>query len=397
MAGSPPAAGKAVTLANWQNTPFNRWGFLHVSELMPTATISRGAGPATELTVAPRDLDRLILDVGGGEVAFAEILDSTYTDSIVVIHRGELAFERYAPGVEPHRRHLLMSVSKSLTATLAGVLVGRGDLDTSALVPDIARALRGSSFEGCTVQHLLDMRAGTRFDETDYDDFDSDGRKIEEVSGYRTRSHAGLPPDLYAYILSMENDAEHGGVFRYRSILTDVLAWVIAEASGDSFVRLFERDIWSRIGAEHDVDLMVDASGFPVAEAGFCITARDLARFGLMHLERGEVDGTRIVPARWIDRVCTPDAELAGAFAGSSETGEMGTYSMYHDCWWVIDAERGIYSGLGLNGQQLLIHRPSRTAIAKFSTWPRGFIQDLDDLQTSALLGVCEALDRGEI
>ncbi len=46
MRGSPPAADRLVTLDNWQDPPFNRWGFQHVRDLIPTAKIGRGEGPA---------------------------------------------------------------------------------------------------------------------------------------------------------------------------------------------------------------------------------------------------------------------------------------------------------------------------------------------------------------
>ena len=50
MAGPPPfAPGSRVTLANWQDPPFNRWAFQHVRELIPTARISRGSGPPWRL------------------------------------------------------------------------------------------------------------------------------------------------------------------------------------------------------------------------------------------------------------------------------------------------------------------------------------------------------------
>jgi hypothetical protein len=45
---SPPG----VSLANWQDPPFNRWAFLHLDELLTMAPISRGGGPVREL---PRD------------------------------------------------------------------------------------------------------------------------------------------------------------------------------------------------------------------------------------------------------------------------------------------------------------------------------------------------------
>ena len=55
MAGPPPFGGRQVTLANWQRPPFNRWSFQHVRELIPTARIARGDGPAWELPRAEQD------------------------------------------------------------------------------------------------------------------------------------------------------------------------------------------------------------------------------------------------------------------------------------------------------------------------------------------------------
>ncbi len=395
MRGTPPALERAVTLANWQDPPFNRWGFLHVRELIPTASISRGDGPVTKLPRDEADLEGSTFRFEGRQVTVREMLDATYTDGVLVLRDGRIEFEWYAKGMEPSTPHLLMSVSKSLTATLAGVLVDRGQLDPQATVPVYIDELRGSSFEGCTVQHLLDMRAGTRFGEEDYDDLESDARIYEEVANWRPRAHGGLPRDLYTYIAALENDREHGSAFKYRSILTDLLGWVLARAGGAPFVELFSRDVWSPIGAEQDAYVTVDAAGFPLVDGGICVTLRDLARFGLMHMSDGRLDGRRIVPEGWIHRLLVPDAELIAAFREAPEAEDFPAGAMYHDKWWVIDPVRGVYSGYGINGQQLLIHRPSRTVVAKFSTWPRGWVRELSRLQDFGLLAICEAGSRG--
>jgi CubicO group peptidase (beta-lactamase class C family) len=357
-----------VTADNWIEGPYNRWGFLHVRELARTAPISRGDGPVLELPSDPRDLGSVPVTFDGSATSFAESLAHTYADGVCVIHDGALVFEHYADGMGASDTHLLMSVSKSLTATLAGVLVGDGILDPDRAVTEYVAVLRGTAWEGCTLQHLLDMRAGTRFDEDDYGDPDSDGVLIDEISGYRPLRRPELPQDTPAWIVGLENDRAHGSAFKYRSILTDVLAWAVAEATGKRFPDLFSDAIWSRIGAECDAEIIVDTAGFPAAEGGICATLRDLARFGLMHLEGGVAAGRRVVPAAWIDRLLTPDDELVAAFDSTLLPGLPQAF--YHDCWWVWDAEAGIYSGYGINGQQLLIHRPSRTVIARLSTWP---------------------------
>jgi CubicO group peptidase (beta-lactamase class C family) len=368
MRGAPPPPERLVTSDNWIEGPFNRWGFTHVRELARTARIARGDGPVLQLPYDLRDLGSVPVSFDGTTTALAASLPRTYTDGLCVVHDGAVVFEHYVDGMNAADTHLLMSVSKSLTATLAGVLVGEGVLDTGADVTQYVAALRGTAWEGCTLQHLLDMRAGTRFDEEDYGDPDSDGVLIEQISGYRTHRRPDLPQDTYAWITSLENDREHGGPFKYRSILTDVLAWCAVEATGIRFPDLFADRIWSRLGAEREAEIIVDAAGFAVVEGGICTTLRDLARFGLMHLERGVLGGRRVVPSGWIDRLLTRNDELIAAFDGQLLGGLPDAY--YHAGWWVWDGDAGIYSGYGINGQQLLIHRPSRTVIARLSTWP---------------------------
>jgi CubicO group peptidase (beta-lactamase class C family) len=387
MQGAPPPPQRLVTSDNWIEGPFNRWGFLHVRELARTARIPRGDGPVLELPLDPHDLGCVPVTFEGLTVPLDESLRQTYTDGICVIHDGQVVFEQYVDGMRADDTHLLMSVSKSLTATLAGVLVGEGLLDPGATVTDYIAALRGTAWEGCTLQHLLDMRAGTRFDEEDYGNPDSDGVLLEFISGYRMTRRTDLPADTYQWILALDNDGEHGGPFRYRSILTDVLAWAAVEATGTRFPELFADRIWSRIGAEHDAEIIVDAAGFPVVEGGICTTLRDLARFGLMHLRDGEIDGRRVVPADWIARLHRRDDELIGAF--EDDLLDHLPNAFYHDNWWIWDAEAGIYSGYGINGQQLLIHRPAQTVIARFSTWPDRWDDQLfahADAATRALL-----------
>ena len=390
MKGAPPAPQRLVTSDNWIEAPFNRWGFVHVRELARTARITRGERPEVELPYDLRDFGSVGVRFDGSTTPFAQALARTYIDAVCVVHDGRIVFEHYVDGMDPTDTHLLMSVSKSLTATLVGVLVGDGVLDPEADVTAYVAALRGTAWEGCTLQHLLDMRAGTRFDEEDYEDPDSDGVLIDQISGYRTHRRPDMPPDTYAWILSLDNDREHGSRFKYRSILTDVLGWAAAEATGTRFPELFAQAIWSRIGAERDAEIIVDAAGFAAVEGGICSTLRDLARFGCMHLERGRIGGRRVVPAAWIDRLLTRDEELIAAFDGSLMAGRPGAF--YHDCWWIWDAEAGIYSAYGINGQQLLIHRPSNTVIARLATWPTRWDERLLGLAEATNLAVLEHL-----
>jgi CubicO group peptidase (beta-lactamase class C family) len=318
------------------------------------------------------------------------MLEATFTDGLMVVRDGAVLFEQYGGLMRRTDTHLLMSVSKSLTSTLAGVLVGAGVIDPAAFVPDYIEKLRGTSWEGCTVQHLLDMRAGTKFDEEDYDNPDSDGRLIEQISGYTTAARSDLPADTYEWITQLPNRSDHGGAFQYRSILPDVLAWVMCEATGQTFADLFSEHIWSLV-AEHDADIIVDSAGFPVVEGGICTTLEDLARFGVMCLQRGEFAGRQVVPSAWLARPTTRDQELIDAFVLPTQAGRAGPNAFYRDFWWVYDSVAGVYCGLGINGQMLMIHHPSNTVVAKLSTWPERMNYELADLTDAGLLALCSS------
>jgi CubicO group peptidase (beta-lactamase class C family) len=389
MEGSVRSSRGETNSSNWIDSPHNRWGFLHVRELTRTARI-RGAGAASPLPRDERSLDTVSFEHDGRTWNLVAMFDATYTDGLMIVHDGAVVFERYGGLMLPDDTHLLMSVSKSLTSTLAGVLVGNGALDTAACVPDYVTSLHGTAWEGCTLQHLLDMRAGTRFDEDDYDNPDSDGRLIEQISGYTSPSRNDLPANTYEWIAQLTNATRHGGQFQYRSILPDVLAWVMTEATGKTFPELFSDHIWSQFAA-HDADVIVDSAGFPVVEGGICTTLEDLTRFGLMWLQRGSFAERQIVPNDWTHRPTTHVPELTDAFSVPRDSQRVGPNACYHDYWWVYDSKAGVYCGLGINGQQLMIHHPSNTVIAKFSTWPKRMDFALADLTDAGLLAICES------
>lgn len=383
------ATALGVTMANWLDGPYNRWGFRRVPELCRTAPIARGDGTVRELPRAERDLGDFAFSHDGRRYTLADLLAQSFTDGFLVIQDGAVVTERYLDGMAETDTHLLMSCSKSLTSILCGVLAGRGLLAPDDLVTTHLPELAGSAWEGCRLQHILDMRAGNAWD------YDVDEFTILDVSDYRAHDrHGTIPRDTETWIRTIGRGPHgHGeGPFRYCSLATDVLGWVLERVGGASFPELFSREVWSRIGAESEAQIMLDNSGFPVFEGGLCTTLRDLARFGLMCLEDGLVAGERVVPADWIARVRMRDAELIEAFRASTDADPDAPDAFYHDKWWVHDGPRGIYAALGMNGQSIVVHRPARIVIAKFSTFPDALDQRYFALQNAGMLALCDQL-----
>ena len=299
MTGFPPAPESQVTLANWQDPPFNRWAFRHMRELIPSQLIpARPAGPSP-LPASDRSLpDPLVLRLDGSTATAAEVFAGTYTDALVVLHDGQLVAERYDAGMTAATRHLLMSVSKSVVGCVAGVLAGRGLLDPGAPVTAYVPEAGRSGYADATIRNLLDMRTGVAFRET-YTALDAEVRVMERSMGWRP-ARPGDPVGAYPYLTTLGHAGPHGREFTYRSADSDMLGWACERASDTRMADLISALIWQPIGAERDAEITCDPLGSAIHDGGISATARDLARFGQMLVDDGMTQGHPVVPEAWL-------------------------------------------------------------------------------------------------
>ena len=378
MQGFPPPPDARVTLANWQEPPFNRWSFAHMRELVPTQRIARGSGPVTPLPASPLPLGKIALPrVDGTSASVDEVLEDTYTDAIVVVHGGRVVLERYAGETAAGTPHLLMSISKSVVGCVVGNLVERGLLSPAHLVTDHVPELGQSGYRGASLRDILDMRSGVEFSE-DYTDLDAEVRVIEQAMGWRPASDRRVPSSMYAYLTTLGGTGEHGGVFDYRSCETDVLGWVCERATNTRMADLISGLVWSPIGAERDAEITCDGAGTAIHDGGMCATARDLARFGVMLLAGGEIAGRRVVPATWLRESWTADPDILEAFA-QSVSGPYLPGGWYRNKFWFVPREHHVaLLCLGIYGQMLYVNPGTGTVAAKLSSWP--------DAQSPAML-----------
>lgn len=362
-----PSARPAITLSDWQDPANTAWSYRHVRELIPTARVRAARCPSALPRAAATDAGP----------AVQRLLDDEFTDGLIVLHEGEVVLEEYRRGMRPDDVHLLQSVSKSITGILTGVLIGRGALAAEDPVTAHVSELEGTSFDGASVRDLLDMRAGTAFNE-DYDDPDSDVRASEAQFGWAPGPRPAS--DAIAYLSGLANHRPHGGPFEYRSILSDVLGLVLERASGAPFAETLGRELWSPIGAETDAQVTLDPEGFAVADGGICVSLRDLARFGRMVLDGGTVGGLRVVAEEWLTDTFLGGEDSADAFAQGEERDWLPG-GHYRSQWWVPAGGQCLLA-IGIHGQFLFVDRPARTVIALLSTWPT----PLDDRRSTVAM-----------
>lgn len=374
--------GPTIPRQDWDRAPWNRWTFQHVRELVPTAQVWRGAGPATPLPAHVQDIDAIGFEIDGRRDTIAGFLATAYVDGLLVLHRGRVVAERYLNGMTARTPHLSQSVAKSVVGTVAGILVGRGLVDPAAPVTHYLPELEATAYRGATVQHVLDMTSGVVFDET-YTALDSHMAQMDAACGWKERRNPDWPAHVWELILTLkEAECEHGADFRYRSIETDVLSFLLQRVTATPLAELVSRELWAPMGAEEDACFTVDPAGYALGDGGFNATLRDYARFALLHLGGGEIGGRRIVPAAWIEE--TRSGARPDLFGGVYH--EVLPQGAYHNQFWIEDPDRRAYMARGVFGQLIYIDPEGDFAAVILSSWPE-FVSSLRTRTSLAAVG----------
>ena len=355
-----------MTLANWRQAPFSRWAFHHVRELVPSAEIANDPTDVHEWPIDHVELGDIPIAGGGVRpLSFDEFLADTSTDGIVLAKGGRIVFERYANGMTATTPHILMSVSKSLLGLVAGVLVASGRLEPDRKVTDLVPEIAGTAYQGATIRHLLDMRAGVAFDE-DYLATSGPIIAYRKATNWVPLDPGEVPSDLRSFFRTMtERDGPHGGRFHYVSPNTDLLGWVIERATGRRYPDLISELIWRPMGAGRSAYITVDRLGAPRAAGGICATLRDLALVGQLIANGGTRGDKQVLPRAWLDDIAAngdPEAWSAGNFA------EYLPNARYRSKWYVDDSAGPLLFGLGIHGQYLFVDAERQLVVAKVSS-----------------------------
>lgn len=367
MQGFPPPQDKFVDATNWTIYPFNRWGFKNVQRFQPTAFLNNGLNNSIPWQRDLQNLDKLKIKTPDKKTFEVRNLMEVYnTDALVVVHSGRLVYERYWNGMTPTTSHWLASTSKSVVGTVAAILVDRGVLDREKKIRDFIPELAKSGFGNATLDQLLDMTAGTAWDESmdELKNPESFARQYGAAAG--SWKIKGVESDgVFAFLPLIKQDREHGKSFVYNSPQVDVLGWILNRATGKSLERIVSDELWSHLGAEAPAYYMLDTGGFAWATGGLSTTARDLARFGLLMLQKGQFNGHRIFPERVATDIQNKGDKKAFAIGSHADLYPGGAYRNY---WWIKNDDDGAYLAKGIYGQYIYINPKKDVVIVRFAS-----------------------------
>jgi CubicO group peptidase (beta-lactamase class C family) len=398
MQGFPPPDERLITQpdANYFSFPKLRWSVCHLREFLPTEEISRGTGAPIPLSYPSparfadlaRQIDALTFRTTNAteDMTWDQSLYANYTDGMLIMHKGQVVYERYFGCLREDGKHAIMSMTKSITGLLAEILVAEGVLDDSLTVKDIIPEIGQSAFATATVREVMDMTTGVQYSE-DYSDPEADIWVYSRAASPLPKPADYDGPDGYwEYLQQVGPEGAHGEAFHYKTINSDMLGWVISRVTGKAVTELASERLWRPMGAEMDANQTVDGKGVPFAGGGVTAGLRDLARLGQLMLNEGTLNGKRVFPAA-----------VAQTIAGGGDQSKFSGFpsipnGSYTSQWWVFHNDHGAYAARGVHGQTIYVDPTADMVLVRLASYPRAQNGFIDPTSLPAYQAVAEFL-----
>lgn len=232
-------------------------------------------------------------------------------NGIVVVRKGYIAFERYSNGFGANDTHNVTSVTKSVTSALIGIAIDGGYIKSVGqkvldFFPEYNAGAGDIRKRSLTIRHLLTMTAPFAW------------KKIGAM-GYEPLDRLRRQRDWVTYILNLLGRNGRPGEFYYSSAGAHLLSAIITRTTGMCAGEFANKYLFRPLGMreipDHDMKSFTlddvfgknvsgwikDPNGNTTGGWGLTITARDMARFGFLYLNRGVWDNQQIISEKWID------------------------------------------------------------------------------------------------
>ena len=251
--------------------------------------------------------------------ADAHYLDSLHTVSFLVIRHDSIVFESYRDGWNDTLTSNIYSATKTIVGLLAGIALDEGkihrlDDPVSRYIPAYTKGMQAD----VTLRHLLTMSGGMAWNEA-------------YASLFSVTTHGYYGNDLYDLVTNLEVVDKPGVQYSYRSGETQLLAFVIEAATGQTLSDYAEEKLWKPMQAERDAYWLLDKKdGDEKAFCCFHTTARDVARFARLLLHHGNWQGRQLVSEAYMNELMRPASYLKDQWGKD-------TLSYYGFQTWIMD------------------------------------------------------------
>lgn len=252
--------------------------------------------------------------------------------SLLIVRNGYVVLDAYFYPFTAGERHDVASVTKSITSTLIGISIGKGQLSgVSQPVLSVFRntpiANRDKRKEGITVESLLTMTSGM-------------GCRFS--SGEITLTEMKQSKDWVQFVLDTPMPYQVGEHFEYCSPGMHLLSGVLSRVAGTSAFEFAQRELFAPLGIT-DVSWPGDANGVTHGWGDLQLRPLDMAKIGYLWLNNGRWNGTQIVPASYL--------HAASQVHSRAPWGEAYGYGIWVD----PNTAGGLFDANGRGGQRIIV------------------------------------------
>ncbi|MDA2781787.1 serine hydrolase [Bacillus cereus group sp. Bc002] len=353
-----------VTKKNWLDDPYLRWSYTHMKEFTLINEVKNNPDHVFHFSTALQNLDDFAVERRfGNTTPLKKLLDDNKTDAFVVVHNGQLVYERYFNGYNESEPHGMASLAKVFTGAIIQSLAEENRIDLEKTADTYIKELKNTPVGKASLQQLLDMQVSVEYPTHGYEHpaLENQDAQLYLASNIlpRGKNYDG-PMKIYDMLREAEETAPPGSDFSYDNGSAETLAWVIRTITGKSLAENVSERIWSQIGMEENAYYVTDETKVEQASAGLNATARDMARFGQLLLNNGEYNGKQILPSSITE-------DIKNVQEGELAVGPGASIS-YHNQWWIPHNEQGAFEVLGSYGQTLYIDPKANMVIVHFSS-----------------------------
>ena len=287
----------------------------------------------------------------------ADLIASYPLTALIVAKNNKIVTEYYGYSRTPDQRFASFSMHKSLNALLIGIAYDKSlikNLDEP--VVEYIEELSDTEWSSITMRQLLTMTSGMKAEQ----------RKM-------------LVPLLFGDSGIMEEIIKHdssiappGNVFSYNDANTLILGKVIERVFNKPWNKVFESEIWRKIGSEDDANVLTNKSGEVLTNAFFNARARDYMRLGLMMANNGRnFLGEQLISINWMNKMFGRDKEFIDCPIGAGNNCPgLGPFGYTYQTWRNPSGSAIFF--MGKYGQLILIHPASKTVAVILSATKSG-------------------------
>ncbi len=274
----------------------------------------------------------------------------------------------------------IMSATKSIIALLIGIALDKGQINSIddkvlSFFPHYKIKRGEKTIHDVTIRHLLTMRAP----------YKCKGDPWTKVCSSDNWTYASL--DFLGGRKGLTDE------FNYQTVCLHILSGILHAVTGMKTVDYANEFLFAPLGIVPHVNYeaktaeehkhftisktpkgqiwFCDPDGLGTPGYGLCMSAEDMAKIGVMCLNKGVFDGKRIVSAHWIEEMTSPRIVESDNFRGME----------YGYLWWIIDVEKHIYAAIGNSGNVIYVNPEKDIVVAVASYFKPTIFDRVDFIQ----------------